>query len=90
MGKVASDFFHKARGRKVTFLLARDGGNCTICGDPLDRKIKNPRHLLYVTFDHIVPRSQGGTDKIDNLRLAHAKCNWERGNDPIHPSEEKE
>lgn len=30
--------------------------------------------------DHIIPRSLGGTDDIENLALAHKQCNSKRGN----------
>jgi 5-methylcytosine-specific restriction endonuclease McrA len=31
------------------------------------------------TFDHIRPRNKGGTDDPANLQLAHAECNWNKG-----------
>ncbi len=33
-----------------------------------------------LTIDHIQPQSKGGTDRLDNLRLAHERCNRKRGN----------
>lgn len=35
------------------------------------------------SVDHIVPRSLGGTDDLDNLRPAHGVCNSARGNKSI-------
>jgi 5-methylcytosine-specific restriction endonuclease McrA len=32
-----------------------------------------------VTVDHLWPQSWGGSDEIDNLRLAHGSCNSRRG-----------
>jgi 5-methylcytosine-specific restriction protein A len=32
------------------------------------------------SIDHVVPRSLGGTDELDNLRPAHRACNARRGN----------
>ena len=32
------------------------------------------------TLDHIVPRSKGGADTLENLQLAHAHCNKVKGN----------
>jgi 5-methylcytosine-specific restriction endonuclease McrA len=80
---------HKWRGQKVTSLLARDGFNCTICGEALDRKIVDPANPEYITFDHIQPRSLGGLTDLRNLRLAHRVCNERRGNDPIMPENEQ-
>ena len=67
----------------VTRILARDGHHCSLCDLPLDRSIKNGDDPFYITFDHVIPRSKGGTDTLDNLRLAHQVCNNERGNDPL-------
>lgn len=78
----------KERWRLVTRLMARDGHNCTICDLPLDRHIRDPFDPMYITFDHIVPRSLGGLDSYANKRLAHQLCNGERGNDPVPVAEE--
>jgi 5-methylcytosine-specific restriction endonuclease McrA len=75
MGKARSSFHRKWRWQRVTKLMARDGTDCTICGEPLDRHIKDEFSPMYITFDHIVPRAFGGLDLLTNLRLAHATCN---------------
>jgi 5-methylcytosine-specific restriction endonuclease McrA len=31
------------------------------------------------TFDHIRPRTKGGSDEAENLQLAHADCNKRKG-----------
>lgn len=33
----------------------------------------------YATFEHLTPVAKGGSHKRTNLRLAHRKCNEERG-----------
>lgn len=33
----------------------------------------------YETIEHLVPRSKGGSNRIENLALAHKKCNYARG-----------
>lgn len=78
----------RERWRLVTRLMARDGQNCTICDEPLDRHLRDENDPRYVTFDHILPRSLGGNDAFANKRLAHQACNRERGNDPIAPVDE--
>ena len=56
---------------------ARDGGClCHYCWSPLKRFTKNRRKTL--TIDHIVPKSKGGTNSLDNLVLACKKCNQEK------------
>lgn len=83
MGKARRLFHRKARGIRITQLMARDGTCCALCGLPLDRHIKNPLDPQYITFDHLTPVSRGGTDDLDNLQLAHAACNHERGSDAL-------
>lgn len=55
------------------FLLARDGPQCYLCGHVF-REVG--RH---VTVDHVIPRSRGGTDDWENLRLACLTCNARKG-----------
>lgn len=73
----------KHRGHLVTQLVSRDGDRCALCGEQLDRRIRDPLSPLYVTFDHKLPRSRGGVTRPDNLQLAHSRCNSLRGNDPL-------
>ena len=83
MSKYRRPSNHKERWLNVTRLMARDGTSCAICGEPLDRGLKDCTHPRYITFDHVVPRSHGGLTRLDNLRLAHQLCNNRRGNDPL-------
>lgn len=69
-----------ARGRPVRLrkhlpvLIARQGGLCGLCGEPLG-EITPKIHV-----DHVVPRSFGGNDELDNLQAAHRRCNIAKGN----------
>lgn len=60
-------------GREATRLteltLATYGNVCHLCGLP-----------GATTADHVLPRSRGGDNSIDNLRPAHKSCNFSRGN----------
>ncbi len=76
-------FHAKQRGLNVTRLLARDGDKCSICGEEMSRKIRDPEDDRYITFDHVLPVSAGGRDELSNLRLAHRRCNLLRGNAPV-------
>lgn len=78
--KTNAMFNHKKRGLLITKLMARDGDKCPFCKQLLDRHVKDEWSSFYITFDHIVPQSQGGTSHMDNLRLAHRWCNNDRGN----------
>lgn len=61
------------RNRKIARILARDGEACCYCNEPLGEDM---------TLEHRIARSRGGTDDLDNLTLAHARCNREVGNLP--------
>ena len=48
---------------------------CGICGKPVDKSLKSP-HPLSKTVDHKIPVAKGGhPSDLDNLALAHRKCN---------------
>ena len=55
------------------FLLQRDGAKCQGCGRVFD----DPR---YLELDHIMPRSDGGSDHISNRVLLCGPCNRAKGN----------
>lgn len=73
--------------RRIVALRHRDGQRCWLCGEFLDFRLSSAGRIPAVTVDHVVPRSQGGPDAFDNLRLAHGKCNGDRSSAPgvAHP-----
>jgi 5-methylcytosine-specific restriction endonuclease McrA len=52
-------------------VLARDNWTCAYCG-----VARAPREL---TFDHVVPRAQGGRTIWENIVTACARCNERKG-----------
>jgi 5-methylcytosine-specific restriction endonuclease McrA len=56
-------------------VYGRDGGKCHIC---LKRVARDKFHL-----DHLTPISLGGDHTYTNVRIAHGKCNLERGVDRL-------
>ena len=52
--------------RTVARILARDRGVCYRCGGQA------------VTADHLIPRSQGGSDQDSNLAAVCASCNRDK------------
>ena len=56
-------------------LYGMQGGNCNGCGT----------HFLqqHLTVDHIVARSKGGTDHLENLQLLCGHCNSLKGDRPM-------
>lgn len=59
-------------------LFARDSWTCQICFELVDYSADHQSDW-YPTIDHIVPRSKGGDDRLENLRTAHRWCNSVRG-----------
>ena len=56
-------------------LYGSQGGNCNGCGTHF-----LPQHL---TVDHIIARSKGGTDHLENLQLLCGHCNSLKGDRPM-------
>ncbi len=59
----------KPRVRRA--LLRRHGSRCWLCGDFMMAED--------ISIDHVIPRCKGGTNELENLRLAHTTCNNARG-----------
>ena len=53
-------------------IFMRDGYCCMYCGDHLTRS--------QLTFDHVLPRSQGGRTEWENILSACSRCNARKGN----------
>ena len=60
-------------------IFDRDEWTCGWCAGPVDRTL-NGSHAMGPTLDHILPRSLGGSDDMENLRLLHRRCNVARSN----------
>lgn len=58
----------------VPALFNRDGNSCGVCSEDIDPNLKYPDRLS-ASVDHIMPRSRGGADHMDNYQLAHLICN---------------
>lgn len=73
-------------GRKVAELralvLATYPAVCRICRQPIDVTLP-ATHPMGVSVGHLVPRSKGGTDAIENLRPEHLSCNVGLGARPV-------
>lgn len=64
------------RRAKKAKLFRQQGTRCWLCGKRM--------RWNEMSFDHIIPRSKGGDNSLDNLALAHVWCNNARGdNDGI-------
>jgi hypothetical protein len=64
--------------------------DCWICltpVDPSDFVLEGPVFTagnFYPSVDHVVPLSRGGSNGMENLRVAHMICNSVKGNE-LHP-----
>lgn len=56
-------------------LYERDNHTCLLCFEPVDYSADPKVGDWAPTLDHIIPRSQGGSDLPENLRTAHRWCN---------------
>lgn len=64
----------KQRASRRRLLMERDGETCWYCGRFLDDD---------VTLEHLVPQARGGSHGVDNLVLAHQRCNLDAGDLPL-------
>jgi hypothetical protein len=55
-------------------LLARDGSVCWFCGGEMGDDI---------TVEHLVPKSKGGKNALNNYALAHQQCNARAADKPL-------
>lgn len=77
--------WHMKDGYRYLFPLEevyeRDNGICYLCGEQCDWNDYEERDGVivygnkYPSRDHVIPKSKGGTNTWDNIRLAHRLCN---------------
>lgn len=77
-----------ARGKWISrtdrlAIYERDGWRCQLCGEQVDINAA-ANSAWSPTLDHITPRSRGGSDDPENLRLAHRWCNSVRGDETYY------
>lgn len=61
--------------KRKAVLLKRDGRDCFYCGLPMNDN--------EITVEHLIALDNGGNNRLENLMLAHEKCNNEVGNLPL-------
>ena len=52
-------------------IYGRDGYTCQYCGEQ--------KRIAELTYDHVIPRSQGGKTVWTNIVTACEPCNWKKG-----------
>lgn len=81
----------KRRGKQFTIspvkrlaIYERDHWTCQLCNESVDPSLIKGYEDWAPSLDHIVPRSKGGGDGLENLRLTHRWCNAIRGAEDYH------
>jgi len=67
---------NSSRDVNLTYLIERDGGRCGLC----HKLVRDKKGPMRPSIDHIIPLSRGGTNTLDNVHLAHYRCNLSKGN----------
>ncbi|WP_373539863.1 HNH endonuclease [Chamaesiphon sp.] len=70
----------KQKRSKTASLVKDFGSQCWWCGCKLSPD--------KITLDHLKPQSKGGSNSLENLRLACFHCNNSRGNS-LYPPQKK-
>lgn len=78
-------------GKREAFrreLFERQGGLCHLCGKPMTLQRRTGKRAgaggsTFASFDHLIPKANGGRNYRTNFRLAHRKCNSARNHRPI-------
>lgn len=86
MGETMSWGGKKAK-RLAAAVMAEYGNVCHLCQQPISKPFGYHTSNLTsrpdpdsFSVDHVLPRSKGGSDELENLRPAHYRCNLKRGN----------
>lgn len=66
------------RTRELRARVIASEANCRLCGQPVDKTIRNPDPAAPV-IDHLIPIARGGPEyERSNLGLMHRACNREK------------
>lgn len=65
--------------RQLKPLVIEAYGNvCHLCHEGIDLALAGRQPEAF-SIDHVLPRKQGGTNSLTNLRPAHLRCNSAKG-----------
>lgn len=70
-------------------LVSRDGDDCYLCGRVMDFSKGTKGSPWTVSIDHVLPLSLGGVDGLENVRLAHVRCNISKHNRTLGELEDR-
>ena len=69
----------RTQTERLLLVAQRDSWTCWLCGEPVDPSLVAISAPLAASVDHVIPKRNGGTNRYENLRLAHQLCNSRRG-----------
>jgi 5-methylcytosine-specific restriction endonuclease McrA len=72
----------RRRRSRIRRVIERDGSRCWICEEPIDLTL-DPGDARARSLDHVHPCACGGSNSLENLRLAHRDCNTLRNHEPV-------
>lgn len=67
-----------SKKRRVAKLFKKQKGLCWLCGWAMMLPTAGQPIQYTATLDHILPRSEGGSNSIKNMAAAHYTCNTDR------------
>ena len=72
--------FNKNQMKSLYGILADYGiyQTCPLCGEPI--KMRSNKYSTEFSWDHVLPKSLGGVDGLENLQPTHKECNSLKGN----------
>jgi 5-methylcytosine-specific restriction endonuclease McrA len=78
-------FVSMRKAATLQLVFERDGKRCQHCGIPVRRLHRKcaPFPADMATVDHVIPKSQDGTDDPSNLILSCKRCNDARRDIPL-------
>ena len=78
-GAGSTRYLNSKRRRFCTQVLReRDGDLCWLCKKEMDFDPTHRSYPLAYSIDHVLRVKDGGRMNLDNLRLAHQRCNRRR------------
>jgi 5-methylcytosine-specific restriction endonuclease McrA len=67
---------------KLDRLRARDGDKCWLCDDRLDFEAE-PNSSRAPSVEHLIAKSRGGPESLENFVLCHTMCNRQLAARPL-------
>jgi 5-methylcytosine-specific restriction endonuclease McrA len=75
----------KWRRNRRAVLFGQQQGKCYWCRCEMTNDVTRCKSPKYATFEHILPKSQGGRDVVNNIVLACLHCNTARADSLLAP-----